>query len=435
MMRTMDRRTFMITAASSARILGANDRVAVGLIGCGSRGRHVARHMRNAGGVTFAAVCDVYGRHAGEAQAWAGGARAYRDFRDLLEQKDLDAVLIATPDHWHAIPTVLACEAGLHIYIEKPLSHNIIEGRAMVEAARKSGRIVQAGTQQRSAAHFPDCEDMVQSGALGEVRMVRVWNFANHYPDGIGKAGDSEPPADLDWDFYLGPAPMRPFNRLRFLGRYRSFWDYAGGTITDFGTHRFDTVLQIMGADEPRTVAACGGKFCIDDDAETPDTLQATFEYPGWVLTYEATYLNAHGVGGRTPGMKYYRARGLEDRPNGLGFYGTKGTIFTDRYGYDVYPERGSSVVRKHLQSYDATDRHTQNFIDAIRGKVRPAAPIEMGHRATTVAHLGNIAFHTGHKLRWDAESERCLDDPEANRLLGRNAREPWDLITCKTCR
>ena len=189
-----------------------------------------------------------------------------------------------------------------------------------------------------------------------------------------------------------------------------------------------------MGATAPRTASASGGKFSLDDDAETPDILQATFGYPGFVLSYEACLLNAHGVGGRTPGMKYYNAAGLEDRPNGMAFYGTNGTIFADRYGYDLYPERGSDLTRKSVQSYDATDRHTRNFIEAIRGQAKRAAPIELGHQATTVAHLGNIAFHTGHKLHWDAEREICIDDAEANRRLGRDARAPWDLIDCASC-
>ena len=219
----MQRRAFLLTAASAGRVLGANERVHVGIIGCGGRGRHVARHMSKADNVRFTAVCDVYEPRREEAREWAGPeAQAFSDFRQLLEHPDLDAVLIATPDHWHAIPTVLACEAGKHIYVEKPLGHSIREGRAMVKAAAaKRDLIVQAGTQQRSATHFPECAELVQSGALGDVRFVRVWNFVNNYPKGIGHAADSEPPAGLDWDFYLGPAPSRPFNKLRFTSRYR----------------------------------------------------------------------------------------------------------------------------------------------------------------------------------------------------------------------
>src|SRR5205823_6590096 len=187
--------------------------------------------------VAFVAVCDVYGPHAAAAKDWAGsGCRSYRDFRDLLRQKNIDAVVIATPDHWHAIPTVLACQAGKDVYVEKPLAHNIREGRAMVEAARKHERIVQTGTQHRSAEHYREMARILQSGELGPVHFVRMWNYMNLTPNGIGRAADSEPPTGLDWDFYLGPAPAVPFNKNRFLRTFRWFWDYAGGLMTDWGT-------------------------------------------------------------------------------------------------------------------------------------------------------------------------------------------------------
>jgi predicted dehydrogenase len=432
----MNRRGFLTaTAASAAQVAGAGERVAVGLIGCGGRGRYVARLMAEAPGVEFAAVCDVYDPQAERARQWAGQrARAYRDFRELLERKDLDAVLVATPDHWHAIPAVLACQAGKHVYVEKPLAHNVREGRAILAAARRSNRIVQAGTQHRSAPHFREAARIVQSGELGEVRFVRVWNYTNLHPQGIGREPDSDPPPGLDWDFYLGPAPKSPFNRKRFLVTYRWFWDYAGGYITDFGTHRFDTVHQIMGVEAPASVAAAGGRFTLRDAGETPDILQATYQYPGFVLSYEACTLNAHGLGGHTPGMKYYNARGAEDRPHGMAFYGTNGALFADRIGFEIYPEpqRGSAefrMERHQVQSADATSLHARNFIDAIRGLASPNAPVELGHRAATVAHLGNIAFKTGRRLLWDAAREDFPGDPEASRLLGRRARPPWNLI------
>jgi predicted dehydrogenase len=433
----MNRRAFVTgTAVSAGRILGANDRVVVGLIGCGGRGRYVARLMREAPGVEFGAVCDVYEPNAARAREWAGpGARAYKDFRHLLEQKDIDAVQISTPDHWHAVPTVLACQAGKDVYVEKPLAHNVKEGRAMVEAARRYKRIVQAGTQHRSASHFREVARIVQSGELGEVRYVRVWNYVNMYPNGIGREADSNPPEGLDWDFYLGPAPLVPYNRKRFLGTYRWFWDYAGGYITDFGTHRFDTVHQIMGLDAPRSVAASGGRFSLKDAGEVPDILQATYEYPGFILSYEACLISAHGLGGRTPGMKYYNARGADDRPNGMAFYGTNGALFADRIGFEIYPDLkpGSSseyrMERKQTNVSDATALHAANFVECVRSRKTPNGEIQHGHRAAIVAHLGNIAMKAGKKLRWDAQREDFLDAPEASRLLSRQARKPWDLI------
>jgi predicted dehydrogenase len=421
-----------LTASSAAHVLGANDRVNVALIGCGVRGMTVARLMKPVAGVAFTAVCDVYDRNAAAAREWASsGCRSYRDFRHVLDQKDVDAVVVATPDHWHAIPTVLACQAGKDVYVEKPLAHNVREGRAMVAAARKYDRVVQTGTQHRSADHYREAAQIVQGGELGKVHLVRVWNYMNMTPNGVGRAADGDPPAGLDWDLYLGPAPAVPFNKNRFLGTFRWFWDYAGGLLTDWGTHRIDSVHQIMGADAPVAVTAAGGRYELTDGAETPDTLQATFEYPGFILTYEASNLNAHGVGGRTPGKKYYRARGPDDRPHGEAFYGTNGTLFSDRIGYEVYPEGGSRprTARKEAAGQDDTGKHAQNFIDCVRSRKRPAADVEIGHRSSVVPHLGNIAYRTGRKLRWDAANETILGDAAAAELLGRQARRPWDIL------
>jgi len=429
----MRRRQFLTSAATAlaaGRAMGANDRVSMGLIGCGGRGQYVAGLMREAPGAEYVAAADVYLPNAERVQQWAGpNARAFQDFRRLLDLKDVDAVHIATPDHWHAIVTVLACQAGKDVYVEKPLAHNVREGRAMVNAARRYNRIVQAGTQHRSSPHFREVEQIVQSGALGKVNWVRVWNYANMFPQGIGREPDSDPPVGLDWDFYLGPAPYVPFNRKRFLVTFRWFWDYSGGYITDFGTHRLDTVQQVMGVSAPQTVAASGGRFSLRDAGEIPDVLQVTYEYPGFVMSYETCLLNGHGVGGRTPNMKYYNAKGAEDRPNGLAFYGTNGALYADRIGYEIYPEPKGHLERKQMNTTDTTRLHAANFIDCVRSRNKPNADVEIGHRSTTVAHLGNIAFKTGKKLHWNAETEEFTDDSEASKLLARVARKPWDLI------
>jgi predicted dehydrogenase len=427
-------------AASAGRVRGANERVNVGLIGCGGRGMYVARLMRQVPHVAFVAVCDVYESSAARAREWAGsGCRSYGDFRQLLQQKDVDAVLIATPDHWHAIPTVLACQAGKEVYVEKPLAHNVREGRAMVQAARKYRRVVQTGTQHRSAEHYRRVARLIQGGELGPVHFVRMWNYLNLYPDGIGRAADSRPPQGLDWDMYLGPAPQVPFNKNRFLGTFRWFWDYAGGLVTDWGTHRLDSMHQVMGVDAPRSVTAAGGRYELKDGAETPDLLQVTYEYPGFTLSYECCMLNGHGTGGRSPGKTYYRARGKDDRPHGEAFYGTRGTLFSDRLGFEIVPElerarRGRSAAgfrmkRQEATAQDATDLHVKDFIDCVRSRKKPAADVEVGHRSTIAAHLGNIAYRTGRKIRWDAAREEIIGDPKASELLGRKARKPWDLI------
>jgi len=434
-------------AFSAGRILGANDRINVALIGCGGRGRSDAELLSHIPGVQITAVCDVYERQASAAKAWAGAeCQSCSDFRKLLERKEVDAVLVATPDHWHAGVTVLACQAGKDVYVEKPLGHTIREGRKMVEAARRYNRVVQTGTQHRSAPHIQQAAEIVRSGQIGPVHFVRVWNYLNMSPDGIGQAADSTPPAGLDWDFYLGPAPQVPFNKNRFLVTYRWFWDYAGGMATDYGTHRLDSVHQIMGVDAPRSAVAAGGRYELKDGAETPDALQITYEYPSFILSYEASMMNDHGCGGRTPGKKYYLTRTSDDRPHGMAFYGTKGSLFVDRVGFQVYPEpkgesgpgavtsarggnEGFRCERVEVAGADGTGLHLKNFIDCVRSRQKPVADVETGHRSTTVPHLGNIAFRTGHKIHWDAEREEILGDAGATALLDREARKPWDLI------
>jgi predicted dehydrogenase len=435
-----------VSAFSAKNIPGANDRVKVGLIGCGGRGRLVAGMMRESPNVTIGAVCDVYDTNLLAAREWASGdCQSYKDFRELLARKDIDAVIVATPDHWHAIPAVLACQAGKDVYIEKPLAHNIKEGRAIVEAARRNNRVVQVGTQHRSSQHYREIARIIQSGELGRVHFVRIWNYVNTYPDGLGLFPDSDPPAGVDWDFYLGPAPYHAYNRGRFIASYRFFYDYAGGMITDFGTHRFDSLHQVMDVDAPLSVSACGERYALKDGADTPDVIQATYEYPGFTLSYEAMMLNGHGCGGRTPGKAYYNARGKEDRPHGEAFYGTNGTLFSDRIGFEIVPElNGSSMrltpgpsppsegyrmERKEAAGQDATSLHVRDFIECVRTRKKPVADVEIGHRSSIVGHLGNIAYRTKRRIRWDAIKEEIIGDSEASMHLTRQARKPWDIL------
>lgn len=449
----MERRNFLktsgigMTALSASRVLGANDRVNIGLIGCGGRGRFVARCMREAPNTAFTAVADVYEANAAQAKEWAGSdAKSFRDFRKLLELKDVDAVLVGTPDHWHAIVSVLACQAGKDVYVEKPVALTIREGRAIVNAARKYDRIVAAGTQHRSASHFPKIAEMIQRGDIGEVKFVRVWNYANHTPHGIGRKPDSEPPEGLDWDMYLGPSPKVPFNPNRFLGSYRYFWDYSGGYITDFGNHRIDTMHQIMNVTAPKTISASGGRLVVDDGRETPDFLTVTYEYDGFIATYEGSNLNGHGMGGRTPGHRYYNSRGEWDQPNGIAFYGTEATIYAERIGWEMFPEpevrgggrrgappppvkRSANVKRMWENVEEPTPAHAKHFVECLRSRKTPNAEIEIGHRSTSACLLGNIAMLTGKKLHWDAKKEDFVGAPDASALLTRRFRKPWDLI------
>ncbi len=440
----MHRRNFIqasglgITALSASRVLGANDRLNIGLIGCGGRGRYVARLMRDSSpNVAYTAVADVYKTNGETARNWAGpDAQCFQDFRKVLELKNIDAVHIATPDHWHAIATVLACQAGKDVYVEKPTSLTVREGRAMVDAARKYDRIVQVGTQHRSAPHFMKIAEMIQRGDIGPVKFVRVWNYANQWPNGIGHKPNQDPPPALDWDMYLGPSPSVPFNPQRFLGTFRYFWDYSGGYITDFGNHRLDTMQEIMGVSAPHTISAAGGRFVLRDDRETPDFLTATYEYDGFIATYEGCNLNGFGMGGRTPGQRYYNARGEWDQPNGIAFYGTEATIYAERIGWEIFPELETparklnpAIKRMWENVEEPTKAHTINFVESVRAHKKPNADIEIGHRGTSGALLGNIAMKTGKKLHWDAQKEDFIGAPDASAMLTRTLRKPWDLI------
>jgi predicted dehydrogenase len=280
------------------------------------------------------------------------------------------------------------------------------------------------------------------------VHQVRVWNHVNDMPDGIGAEPDSPAPGGLDWDFWLGPAPLVPFNRKRFLGTFRAFSDYAGGRITDFGIHRFDSVHQILGADAPRSVAAAGGRFALGGLGDHPDLLIVTYEYPGFVLVYETSSINSFGAVGRiTPGRAYYGAGAGESRPNGMAFHGSNGTLLVDRTGWELIPDEparrraggggsaerdrrlGPALERAHGNAADATALHARHFVACVRGEETPRADALVGHRSTTVAHLGNIAYRTGRKLVWDAAREDFDGAPDAAALLARAARKPWDLI------
>ncbi|MCP5111444.1 MAG: Gfo/Idh/MocA family oxidoreductase [bacterium] len=453
----MERRDFLksatsgvaaFTAASAQRVYGANSRINMALIGCGGRGTGVASFIRKAEGVEYTHLCDVYGTNLNRTKAAFGGkAKTYRDFRKLLEQKEIDAVHIGTPDHWHAIPTIMALEAGKHVYVEKPHGHNILEGQAMVKAAEQHPKLIfLTGTQHRSAAHLAEAAEMIQGGQIRDVHYVQVWNCYNCMPVTIGGAPNTDPPPDADWDFFLGPAPWVPFNKKRFVATYRFFTDYCGGWITDFGVHRFDSIHQIMGEDMPRTVNASGGRFAVRGAGDHPDVLQVTYEYPGFIMSYEALNTNGFGSMGRlTPGITHHSAGGKENRPNGMAFFGSNATLIVDRRGFELIPEeiparRGLGIqnikpdgptLKRRAASFDEpTEEHAKHWVRCLRDGEKPRCDALVGHRGSNIAHLGNISYRVGRKLRWDGEKEVIHDDKQATKLMGREARKPWDMIT-----
>jgi len=312
----MNRRDFArkVTALSLAtsplaRILGANDRIRMGFIGVGGMGTADLQYFLRTGQVDVVAIADPYGPHLEAAVGLTSGqARGYKDFRQVLDLKDIDAVAIATPDHWHAIPTIMACEAGKDVFVEKPLSHTLHEGRAIVQAAQKHDRVVQVGTQQRSAAHFQKAVELLRSGKIGRVTSVETWLLSRRPVSGFGNPPDTDPPQSLDWDLWLGPAPYHVYNPNRCIQNFRWFWDYSNGMLTDWGVHLIDVVHWAMGVEAPRTVSFAGGKYVVQDNTETPDTFDVTYEYPAsaasgkeFLLRFHCRLTNDHADQGSEP--------------------------------------------------------------------------------------------------------------------------------------
>jgi predicted dehydrogenase len=365
--------------------------------------------------VEIAAVCDVYEPHLRRAQSAAGGtAESCHDFRQLLDRKDVDAVVIATPDHWHGITTILACQAGKDVYCEKPLAHRIQEGRAMVSAAEKYKRVTQMGNLIHAGENYHRVVEIVRSGVLGKISKVRVWLAADR--GGMGRPADGPAPAGCDYDFWLGPAPERAFNRNRFTFNWRYFWDYGGGILTDFCCHIVDLVHWAMDVEAPVTVAASGGRYALADNCEVPDTLDVTYEYQKgdqkFLMVWSHTDANNHGI---------------ENQGLGIMFQGTDATLVANYSDYRILPERGKKIDLPK-PSLPRSVGHHREWLDAIKSRKPCSCHFAYGHRLTTVGNLGNISLWSGEKLKWDAASERIVNHPEANQYLTKEYRKPWIL-------
>jgi predicted dehydrogenase len=417
------------TAASYARVPGANDRIRGGLIGCGGMGRGDLRDFLRVKQTECLALCDVDDAQVAETRkqvlelADQRVALETRDFRRVLEMKELDCVIVATPDHWHALPAIQACQAGKDVYVEKPLSVSIAEGRAMVDAARKHDRVVQMGTQQRSAPHYAEAVEYVKSGKLGKIRLVRAWAYLD-WKGELQPVPDADPPAGVDYDLWLGPARQRPFNRNRFHFSFRWYWDYSGGLMTDWGAHMIDIANWAMGIKAPSSAVSVGGKFGYPADAmETPDTQQVVWAYPDYTMIWE------HMLGA---------GRGPEAREHGVQFHGNEGVLVIDRAGWEVYPEtdridkprqfKAAGVPRRSVRNPDYHLLHVQNFVDCMRSRKRPNSDVEIGHDSMIACHLGNIAQRLGRQVKWDVERERIIGDAEAQAYVAREYRAPWKL-------
>ncbi len=430
-----------LTAASYSRVHGANERVRLGFIGYGLIGKQHVSDFSKQPDAECAAVAEAHaGRLDEGVTACGGSAKAYRDFRKLLDDRSVDAVVVSTPDHWHCAMTILACAAGKDVYVEKPMTVFVREGRWMVEAARKFKRVVQVGTQQRSGEHYRKAIGLMRGGYLGEVHSARIAMYRNAMP-GFGAPADAPPPSDLDYDMWLGPAPKRPYNPNRSIYHFRWFWDYSGGQMTNWGAHDIDIVHWLLNSPGPRVAASVGGRWSLPDNGETPDTQEAIFQYdPKLILQWS---MREGGVG---------RGQG-----QGLEFFGTKGSMTLSRGGFQVYPDpkqppenlipqiMGHPVGGpkttpakpvpwiepvKEAATNNLFAAHARNFLDCIKSRQRPNADVEDGHRTVTACHLANISLRLGGRsIRWDARREQIVDDHEASTYLERPYRKPWDEV------
>ncbi|MGD0920948.1 MAG: Gfo/Idh/MocA family oxidoreductase [Terriglobia bacterium] len=446
-MSQMTRRRFAKTmvavgaasALSRMRVQGANDRIRLGFIGLGNRGDQVLDAFLVHKDAEVVAICDLWQPYLDFAAKKIGGnPKQFKDYRKLLELKDVDGVVIATPDHWHALQTVHAYQAEKDVYTEKPMSLRVAEGRRMVQVARQYKRVTQVGFNRRSSPMCKEAADFLRDGGMGKITAIRTFHIQNEWPAGIGNPPDEEPPAGFDWDAWLGPAPKVPYNRNRAFYRFRWFYNYSGGQVTNFGAHFVDFVHWVLGHDAPLAVTAMGAKLAIEDNREIPDTLEVLWTYPGGTLvTFSQFNANAAPA----------------DRRHGIvEVRGTKGTFHLSYEGYEIVPEEINDKVfpaltpldRSLSQEYgsgrkpviaprkgagdDGTTLHARNFLDCIRSRQACTCDIEIGHRGTSATLIANIAHQTKSYLQWDGKAERFTNNLEANKHLNYEYRAPYKL-------
>lgn len=410
--------------AASRRRVAPGDRINVGLIGCKGMGFADLTSMLKRSEVNCIALCDVdqnvlSERTADLAKAGISKPQLYGDYRKLLENKDLDAVIIGTPDHWHCLQLVHALEAGKDVYCEKPIANSVQEAQIMLAAVKKHGRPVQIGQWQRSQQHFADAVNFVRSGKLGNIRLVKAWAYQG-WMKPVSVMPDAAVPKGVDYKMWLGPAPDRPFNPNRFHFNFRWFWDYAGGLMTDWGVHLIDYVLHGMDAQHPKSVMALGGKFAYPDDAsETPDTLQTVYEFDNFTALWE----HATGISGGNYG-----------RDHGIAYIGNNGTLILNRGGWEVIPEKDGKSTRMEaveLQkpSDNGLDKNTSNFVDVMQSRDlnQLTTNIETGYYAALVSHLGNAAFKSGQRLTWDKDKLQFAEK-EGNQFLTTTYHNNWEI-------
>jgi predicted dehydrogenase len=409
-------------ALSSQRALahGKDEKITVGLIGCGGRGLHDAGLFKNVPGVEIGYVCDVDEgrRRAAATSLGVETNRAVADMRQVLDDKSVKAVIVATPDHWHSPASILACEAGKHVYVEKPISHNIRESRLLVEASNRNNTLVQHGTQSRSTPTTMAAVKLLHEGIIGAVLVAKCWNIQRR--GSIGRGKNTDPPAGFDYENWVGPAPMIPYRTNRVHNRWTMWYHFGAGDMGNDGVHDIDYTRWGLGVDtHPSYIVASGGKFFLDDDSEFPDTQQVTFEYPGdgkpggrRLLIYE---------------QRLWSSNYPHNCDSGAEFYGTKGQMFLSRRGkLQVLGEDNKPIeLSVELNAQDDA-AHVRNFCDAIRTGAKLNADALAGHLSTSLCHLGNIATRLGRSLRFDPEKEQITGDSAANALVRREYRDHW---------
>jgi len=437
-MPTITRRSFLNKSTSTlaggsaafqtirARAASPNEKFVIACMGIRGRGGILLHGFAEMSEVDVAAICDVDTRlfepHLARVeQRQRKRPKTVTDFRRILDDKSIDALVIGTPDHWHALPTILACQAGKHVYVEKPASHNIREGEVMLAAARKYNRAVQVGIQSRSGRHFAEACEYIRSGAIGKVVFAKAWESARQRS--IDPLPDSKVPEGVDYDMWLGPAPPRSFNPRRFHSSWRWFFDYGTGDLGNDGVHRIDYARRGLEAgfaargqklpEWPSAVSASGGKHYFDDAQEWPDTLLVTWDYPGATLVYE---------------MRIWSPYPLEGESEGAAVYGDNGYVIIGNTGWRAHGPKGEPGPGGSSTNEEHEPVHKRNFLDAIRNGRRPACDIEIGHTTSALSHIGNIAWRVNRKLHLDPVTHRFRNDDEANGYLSHTYREPWVL-------
>ncbi|MCU0918025.1 MAG: Gfo/Idh/MocA family oxidoreductase [Planctomycetes bacterium] len=437
-MQSVNRREFLMNSFSAAAVAAvlpqrqsraANDKVTIGLMGCGGRGTQVAQLFAGRSDAQIVYLCDPDNRRSARAKQTIEKTQnkptqVVQDFRRILDDKSVDALINATPDHWHALGTIMACQAGKDVYTEKPMCHNIWEGRKMIEAARKYNRVVQVGTQSRSIPYAKDALEQIRNGKLGDVHLVRVFNMMEHP---MRKAGSVQPvPEGFDYDLWCGPAPKPPYNPSRY---WLNEWDYSCGPIAGDAIHQLDLARMVLGdRPYPKTVAHAGGVHALKDGREVPDTQLALFEYgDDFTLVFESAlwtpYLKKVPTPIREldvfPDWPFYSMR--------IEILGTKGFMYLGRHGggWQIFDTDAKVVDFRHGPQGDKW--HQDNFIDCIRSRQKPVADVEQGHYSALLCHLANISYRVGNqKLTFDPKTETFVNHPEANKYLKREYRQPW---------